>query len=164
MRGGVSEILEVGRASRPSSPRAWGCFLSVVHAGRLTAVFPTCVGVFRSSTGHIAAGNSLPHVRGGVSDSTIRYDSSYESSPRAWGCFHMPGSELKSAEGLPHVRGGVSVELAGRRYTSRSSPRAWGCFRISRGQAPSLPVFPTCVGVFLNRGGRRHRGEGLRLI
>ena len=50
---------------------------------------------------------------------------------------------------LPHVRGGVSprqCEAPPRRW---SSPRAWGCFLPADEEPHQLPVFPTCVGVFL---------------
>ncbi|SBH13503.1 Domain of uncharacterised function (DUF2825) [Klebsiella variicola] len=37
-----------------------------------------------------------------------------------------------------------------------SSPRTWGCFRSARRQIPPIPVFPTHVGVFLDRAVNRY--------
>ena len=67
VRGGVSEILEVGRASRPSSPRAWGCFGLGTGDCLHCIVFPTCVGVFLTGVKEKSLRCRLPHVRGGVS-------------------------------------------------------------------------------------------------
>ena len=58
-------------------------------------------------------------------------------------CSHVPR--------LPHVRGGVSVARLRRLKASQSSPRAWGCFSRTRPCPECLPVFPTCVGVFLGK-------------
>ena len=131
VRGGVSETSTFARGDHQSSPRAWGCFFPVVHAGRLTAVFPTCVGVFLFAKHVIRRAIRLPHVRGGVSSSALMRKALRPSSPRAWGCFRWTrrikklfqvfptcvGVFLKSRYrdghscSLPHVRGGVSGSL-----------------------------------------------------
>ena len=90
VRGGVSETSTFARGDHQSSPRAWGCFFPVVHAGRLTAVFPTCVGVFLFAKHVIRRAIRLPHVRGGVSSSALMRKALRPSSPRAWGCFSSP--------------------------------------------------------------------------
>ena len=46
VRGGVSGSLFIFSGLRTSSPRAWGCFFCVPCLLYLSAVFPTCVGVF----------------------------------------------------------------------------------------------------------------------
>ena len=94
-----------------------------------------------------------------------------QSSPRAWGCFSyfLQAAALRyvfptcvgvflsairrqgAAPSLPHVRGGVSKEALCKHTCIRSSPRAWGCFSRTRPCPECLPVFPTCVGVFLGK-------------
>ena len=112
---------------------------------------------------------SLPHVRGGVSVSSVSEGIPAVSSPRAWGCFcyHFCHpcweivfptcvgvflsvySRTRQETGLPHVRGGVSDMDTSIQVLERSSPRAWGCF-MPKLHPPAPPtVFPTCVGVFL---------------
>ena len=54
---------------------------------------------------------------------------------------------------LPHVRGGVSLYARKWALRSQSSPRAWGCFSLIEFCTSRAQVFPTCVGVFLFRGG-----------
>ena len=67
VRGGVSPAGSSEALHCESSPRAWGCFRSIVFFQYPRRVFPTCVGVFLAA--HIAprAKQCLPHVRGGVS-------------------------------------------------------------------------------------------------
>ena len=128
MRGGVSIRLPGGT---PISP-----------------VFPTCVGVFLSTSPSGGVSRRLPHVRGGVSAALILEEPLLESSPRAWGCFSgrgyvgielsvfptCVGVFLKQNTGtglclcLPHVRGGVSIITFVTPAGKLSSPRAWGCF------------------------------------
>ena len=174
VRGGVSNTNPDEYITAESSPRAWGCFLSVVHAGRFPAVFPTCVGVFPE---HCACGRwstGLPHVRGGVSPPRSGRRHGDESSPRAWGCFRAPESSARHAdvfptcvgvfpsgnrrasapESLPHVRGGVSALQKAQLDMQMSSPRAWGCFSLLGKLELPERVFPTCVGVFLGRHSR----------
>ena len=112
---------------------------------------------------------SLPHVRGGVSNIDGAKIPPVESSPRAWGCFGpvdpwrrdavvfptcvgvFPKEicSLSSHSRLPHVRGGVSAWRGHPSHQQLSSPRAWGCFRGGHCRCPWRGVFPTCVGVFL---------------
>ena len=47
------------------------------------------------------------------------------------------------------MRGGVSAPEAFVSFIVQSSPRAWGCFWQKRSAMRCMPVFPTCVGVFL---------------
>ena len=53
--------------------------------------------------------------------------------------------------GLPHARGGVSKAAQGERIDGQSSPRPWGCFSHSIAGRCFGIVFPTPVGVFLQR-------------
>ncbi len=46
VRGGVSQKYIEVLMAKPSSPRAWGCFLMTILVVAMTVVFPTCVGVF----------------------------------------------------------------------------------------------------------------------
>jgi hypothetical protein len=95
------------------------------------------------------------------------------SSSRAWGCFFRSfvtscGYQvfltrvgvflhrywiLRPPRGLPHARGGVSGLMCNPKFFSKSSSRAWGCFSSSPLSASSSGVFPTRVGVFLQRIG-----------
>ena len=151
-----------------SSPRAWGCFGRIVRYSIGSAVFPTCVGVFRYQKRAALLSGRLPHVRGGVSKMRFVGKGVKLSSPRAWGCFEIdtadditasvfptcvgvfPAGPGRSAPAgrLPHVRGGVSVVESRKRILDPSSPRAWGCFRHDGHCHEAPSVFPTCVGVF----------------
>ena len=109
-------------------------------------------------------------MRGGVSLVITLEPPSGMSSPRAWGCFlpspewHQSGEVFPTCVGvflnasapqaaprrrLPHVRGGVSKKTLGVTTRKGSSPRAWGCFQVVQRGPAAIPVFPTCVGVFL---------------
>ncbi len=59
------------------------------------------------------------------------------------------------------MRGGVSSASVSSRSMLRSSPHAWGCFYAPLSPFPLLPVFPTCVGVFLIRSSAGTRSTGL---
>ncbi len=69
MRGGVSLLPDTIGCSNASSPHAWGCFsfYSLISTNKL--VFPTCVGVFLTAYLENPLEWSLPHMRGGVSNS-----------------------------------------------------------------------------------------------
>ncbi len=56
---------------------------------------------------------------------------------------------------LPHARGGVSEVDLNPKVANRSSPRPWGCFFLSAHILRPAPVFPTPVGVFLVRRGKK---------
>ena len=109
MRGGVSSVCCLFPDRARSSPRAWGCFLHALADFPDFCVFPTCVGVFLLSSRFCAAGDGLPHVRGGVSAYIDNAPDLYTSSPRAWGCFSVHFGRVNRGAGLPHVRGGVSL-------------------------------------------------------
>ena len=86
-RGGVS-LKDTGtEARKKSSPRPWGCFpVDVVHVDG-SCVFPTPVGVFPKGSGRAPLKCSLPHARGGVSNTLAVSGINPGSSPRPWGCF-----------------------------------------------------------------------------
>ncbi|SMG62333.1 conserved hypothetical protein [methanotrophic bacterial endosymbiont of Bathymodiolus sp.] len=70
-----------------SSPRPWGCFYFTPGYIRGTYVFPTPVGVFLWVKNSNTICMSLPHARGGVSQTELIDNLRYASSPRPWGCF-----------------------------------------------------------------------------
>ena len=70
-----------------SSPRTWGCFQIPGRRSKRHIVFPTHVGVFPGKGKEGRSGSSLPHARGGVSDSRSLNRDGRQSSPRTWGCF-----------------------------------------------------------------------------
>ena len=128
VRGGVSCCHCRPLLYSQSSPRPWGCFLDKDDESMPEVVFPTSVGVFPSHLCTQPAPSGLPHVRGGVSWRWHSFGSSFQSSPRPWGCFQRRrmapddhavfptsvGVFLRSCASvhfrfsLPHVRGGVS--------------------------------------------------------
>ncbi len=154
-----------------SSPHAWGCFPKKSNQPIIKFVFPTCVGVFPSFTQNLLYRHCLPHMRGGVSWVQALREPRRMSSPHAWGCFYhradfcyrrrvfptcvgvfpLPLGTSAPVFGLPHMRGGVSMRPAIIRGISGSSPHAWGCFYCLQPFREQSRVFPTCVGVFLNR-------------
>ena len=170
-RGGVSAPQDGQAFCVRSSPRTWGCFCRSGFAHRTHQVFPTHVGVFlkRHACGRYSW--RLPHARGGVSIRLGSAKASMASSPRTWGCFPVTfdwigqsgvfpthvGVFLRRrrpvtrAASLPHARGGVSVRGAFLVQLLSSSPRTWGCFSITSTPSSVGSVFPTHVGVFLER-------------
>ncbi len=171
MRGGVSGRNSFGQLVGRSSPHAWGCFCDLYLSQNGGSVFPTCVGVFPKASCALTSKTGLPHMRGGVSTQILLDLLRMASSPHAWGCFHIGpngengvlvfptcvgvflyvvtlGDELR---GLSHMRGGVSGRSAAVIAYELSSPHAWGCFLYVTLLFLSLCVFPTCVGVFLDK-------------
>ena len=128
MRGGVSAYIRNHDEGRSSSPHAWGCFSSSLRLAPVISVFPTCVGVFLLRLRHMWLAIGLPHMRGGVSQTSHRPEMASRSSPHAWGCFSsetgqnskatvfptcvgvFPGHPTfpDTSPSLPHMRGGVS--------------------------------------------------------
>ena len=113
----------------------------------------------------------LPHARGGVSKSIDISSFKQRSSPRTWGCFptgtrrrihsqvfptHVGVFPIYLAlasccSRLPHARGGVSTSNMKDLFLFVSSPRTWGCFCLKTWAGRYSGVFPTHVGVFLER-------------
>ena len=153
-----------------SSPRPWGCFCRFHPVRQIAGVFPTPVGVFRSTCRDGHPEFCLPHARGGVSNPARAFLRLALSSPRPWGCFYTGKStadrlsvfptpvgvflrQLVMAEAkarLPHARGGVSLHHSACAACLWSSPRPWGCFCLFLCIAVCCLVFPTPVGVFLS--------------
>ncbi len=154
-----------------SSPRTWGCFSTTLIRPMNQIVFPTHVGVFLDENTLTGFSKSLPHARGGVSNMRFCFRPVGESSPRTWGCFHVSLfrildqvvfpthvgvflvyiRELAVERRLPHARGGVSKKPVPAPTNRGSSPRTWGCFWCRRRWSEFDLVFPTHVGVFLDR-------------
>ena len=170
-RGGVSRSGHWLALWARSSPRPWGCFRRWRDWRGSNRVFPTPVGVFLLRFVVFPLAKRLPHARGGVSILVLFHRRVSESSPRPWGCFLIasravrllsvfptpvgvflpstPASE--KFESLPHARGGVSNCVCLAATGHKSSPRPWGCFQRGIGRADTEPVFPTPVGVFLQK-------------
>ena len=161
-----------------SSPRPWGCTALEGPFTEVCEVFPTSVGVYRPPRRGSAAGESLPHVRGGVPELIKDFHVPSKSSPRPWGCTERLGrvarvdvvfptsvgvyrnrSTIPEGHGsLPHVRGGVPSATDRSSRTETSSPRPWGCTGVCLVQVGDSRVFPTSVGVY--RLARRAPGQG----
>ena len=114
-------------------------------------VFPTHVGVFLTTAFFSPMRASLPHARGGVSIAELARETGIRSSPRTWGCFLLIWRASVYKSSLPHARGGVSNYTYTYALINRSSPRTWGCFSGTRHSFTLDMVFPTHVGVFLNK-------------
>ena len=134
-------------------------------------VFPTPVGVFLVSKIRLANAIRLPHARGGVSRLWRSTFAWCKSSPRPWGCFQdyriffasiavfptpvgvflYMGWLGRRIVGLPHARGGVSTQEWLIQFVNESSPRPWGCFYAGEQYSSKYAVFPTPVGVFLEK-------------
>ena len=113
----------------------------------------------------------LPHTCGGVSWHLYDKGILEQSSPHLWGCFSVrclifvsvkvfptPVGVFLEAAGvwlqensLPHTCGGVSCQKVVHVILLRSSPHLWGCFHTSNLTKWCEQVFPTPVGVFLQR-------------
>ena len=170
-RGGVSRTISRRHAGAPSSPRPWGCFFCFFEFKRHVTVFPTPVGVFLLKCCEFLILCCLPHARGGVSAFDIAANFDSPSSPRPWGCFRHDCTGRSShrvfptpvgvfpplawhgqASGcLPHARGGVSIFRCSCASMYGSSPRPWGCFLGITAVSDIRTLFPTPVGVFLQR-------------
>ena len=165
MRGGVSFQAKKSLVFEKSSPRAWGCFRRQAHREHRARVFPTCVGVFTSSSGaKISAWGCSPRAWGGLSSAvppvclpTVRRGVSVlmfiagvvlMSSPRAWGCFPGPAWRSSLIMVFPTCVGVFLTCMSRASYSLSSSPRAWGCFWRADYRHEHDMVFPTCVGVF----------------
>ena len=167
-RGGVSVGCSRHGLLQWSSPRTWGCFYPRLGYCLPREVFPTHVGVFLTRGFFSKTADSLPHARGGVSQTNPAPLAPILSSPRTWGCFQPVETpdgiggvfpthvgvflhqtiELSLRKCLPHARGGVSSKKATSTQKSESSPRTWGCFRLDILKRLVITVFPTHVGVF----------------
>ena len=149
------------------SPRAWGWSDEREGKRKTLLVFPTCVGMVRSSERQRLPCLGFPHVRGdGPQWETECYCLSV-FSPRAWGwsgrtlvadrivgvfptCVGMVRKSLASGErerSFPHVRGDGPLNELGRRTAQPFSPRAWGWSGCVRVNGRRRSVFPTCVGM-----------------
>ena len=170
-RGGVSRSLFPLSMHQRSSPHPWGCFLIWWMSCITLVVFPTPVGVFPNLNHQSFLKHCLPHTRGGVSRQQTRPCRKGSSSPHPWGCFRLimrilgcrpvfptpvgvfPGQTtcVDMINGLPHTRGGVSRYGPVRMVQAGSSPHPWGCFLSGDYNLVQSMVFPTPVGVFLNK-------------
>ena len=123
--GGVSNCVGYANITDGSSPRMWGCFLTVWFLFLRGRVFPTHVGVFLTYAGAGYALSRLPHACGGVSSYGADLHGSIMSSPRMWGCF-PPCCDHRRGHGVFPTHVGVFPFLKGYWYPARGLPHACG--------------------------------------
>ncbi len=153
------------------SPRAWGW--SVLHGlpDHRRSVFPTRVGMVRSSTTPLPQRSRFPHARGDGPIGLGLGSCVSEFSPRAWGWSAMtlligggwpvfptrvgmvrkrgpPGSDGRC---FPHARGDGPHWLDRVLVVLEFSPRAWGWSGQGDCRRSPLRVFPTRVGMVRQR-------------
>ena len=150
------------------SPRLWGCS-GVGDAFRDgVAVFPTPVGMFRTSGRARPSSTCFPHACGDVPPMVPWTSSRLLFSPRLWGCsgrwrrrhrhqrvFPTPVGMFRDTAqstlrlfGFPHACGDVPESLARHILKAMFSPRLWGCSVIRPFLDDGGGVFPTPVGMF----------------
>ncbi len=152
------------------SPRMWGWTVRPVRRVVLHIVFPTDVGVDRSTGRDRKTSQSIPHGCGGGPLTTGWGARSRVYSPRMWGWTadngmgsKVPGvfptdvgvdrqSEARPTgpTRIPHGCGGGPGRELTLRPTTWYSPRMWGWTGQSFGPVPLALVFPTDVGVDRN--------------
>ena len=157
------------------SPRLWGC--SGHYLAWLVAwvLFPTPVGMFRTSSRSATSRAPFPHACGDVPvlDRVGRGDGRF--SPRLWGCsgrlssrhgrralfptpvgmFRCRGIAPSTPAAFPHACGDVPLPARSSAHHTRFSPRLWGC-SVSQAQSRfRVELFPTPVGMFRANGSTR---------
>ncbi len=150
-----------------SSPRTWGWTPTSTGAGRPARLFPTHVGVDRTSSEQPDNVFPLPHARGGGPNIPVGTVPAEASSPRTWGWTEYTEGALEglrlfpthvgvdpvadgnpnSERALPHARGGGPVLRAARAAWALSSPRTWGWTEELPELVYQFQLFPTHVGV-----------------
>jgi len=122
-------------------------------------VFPTHVGVDRTTIPRLCGCCCIPHARGGGPRTLVhlsvslgvfpthvgvdrkgglRDEPTKEYSPRTWGWTVKPRRRAGLASGIPHARGGGPSGSCRRRRSGPYSPRTWGWTR----RQPSSLVGP----------------------
>ena len=167
-RGDVPHTTGKSQGAAAFSPRPWGCSFHPTFRSHPISVFPTPVGMFRSSLNRSATASCFPHARGDVPDAERAWHLREEFSPRPWGCsledlgflksefvfptpvgmFRARRSRRGAGTSFPHARGDVprSRNRPGRR--AAFSPRPWGCSVRRVALRRCADVFPTPVGMF----------------
>ena len=150
------------------SPRTWGCSAAGAHRCGRRDVFPTHVGMFRSSGDVSYIPICFPHARGDVPCYAGCTTDAVVFSPRTWGCsgigrlnaeativfpthvgmFRHNPWRRSGGGGFPHARGDVPLLAIIGSSQFRFSPRTWGCSAPGGNAQPSDGVFPTHVGMF----------------
>ena len=146
MRGDGPDLKATTKHVATFSPHAWGWSGFTLDTPKNWEVFPTCVGMVRSTTVLISLSMSFPHMRGDGPSLPWRYDFERRFSPHAWGwsvvtaiglvgkqvfptCVGMVRAGGLRAEGIlrfPHMRGdGPSPDRADA-LVMAFSPHAWG--------------------------------------
>ncbi len=156
---------------RTSSPRPWGWSAAGEARGAGGEVFPTPVGVVRTTSRPRSPRPCLPHARGGGPGSAGGPLPPRASSPRPWGwsatrrspaptrpvfptpvgVVRDPVGSIPAVDRLPHARGGGPPVVGGTVAYTESSPRPWGWSGCDGTKRKRRDVFPTPVGVVLTR-------------
>ena len=168
-------------AAKRCSPRAWGwtgdCDVSLSRC----LVFPTGVGMDRTSTATAGPSSRVPHGRGDGPETSVEYGNEKWCSPRAWGwtgdrpCRPTRRDVFPTGVGMDRWRQQVEGQLGGvphgrgdgPRYSSiyaapgTCSPRAWGWTVRQAGVRVESLVFPTGVGMDRPGAGRRMAARGV---
>ena len=130
-------------------------------------VFPTCVGMVRTSSRGCSRLLSFPHMRGDGPCLPSGESAALRFSPHAWGWSGMEScctntarvfptcvgmvriwsSPQPVARGFPHMRGDGPKHLKPTQKRPWFSPHAWGWSGRGRPQPAAQLVFPTCGGM-----------------
>ena len=150
-----------------SSPRAWGWSAYIGFGAVAVFLFPTGVGMVRSTGFRREPKGALPHGRG---DGPVEYRYIFElgaSSPRAWGWSEFTyaltyililfptgvgmvrtyTTNKEMAFTLPHGRGDGPRHKIIVLALGHSSPRAWGWSADPVELIDDMQLFPTGVGM-----------------
>ena len=150
------------------SPHTWGCSGGTRTRAPRRRLFPTHVGMFRTSRLESPIGGTFPHTRGDVPGASLDIDTIESFSPHTWGCSVLqPGgiqgpilfpthvgmfrSARSAAQGhwpFPHTRGDVPLPFLLSGPRPPFSPHTWGCSAAMFAAAAFASLFPTHVGMF----------------
>ena len=150
------------------SPRLWGCSVRPPRNRQTRQLFPTPVGMFRTTTSSSFPRAPFPHACGDVPLYNAGVAVADHFSPRLWGCsgrirsacqlyilfptpvgmFRSPPARSLPIPSFPHACGDVPSSLSLIVLTSVFSPRLWGCSEPNRGGDIRRVLFPTPVGMF----------------
>ena len=145
-RGGGPSTIRFPNNFLTFSPHAWGWTFSLASSMCLSIVFPTRVGVDRSTPSRFTATPRFPHTRGGGPNVGRTAPKSGTFSPHAWGwtfarggnCLILivfptrvgvdrnPGAKSEPNCSFPHTRGGGPRIDPSVCPNTSFSPHAWG--------------------------------------
>ncbi len=159
------------------SPRVWGWSGLAQNGLSIVQVFPTGVGMVRSSLRRAWASIRFPHGCGDGPIVAVMEETEYQFSPRVWGwsggrvlvqprphvfptgvgMVRLPAPPLPPCGGFPHGCGDGPNPLPATGSSVGFSPRVWG-WSCSAAMYSGVPaVFPTGVGMVREK---RHVARG----